>query len=305
MGDSHPAFLVRSPRHRALKRACRRLVLALLLLPLQAVAAPEDAVLMGVRQVLLDPLNRTPVVILAGGGRLLPIWIGDAEASSIARALGGQRSSRPNTHDLIGDLLEGLRATPERITITELRESTYFAVITLKAGRRRIAIDSRPSDAIAVALRTGAPIYATSQVLEQAVRLNEPAPRQGEGDLPEQQGALKRERLNDPALRRGQGVTRMMGMHMQDLTVELAKLFATELRQGVLVAHVEGASTASVHGFRRGDVIVRVDGRPIRNTRELEAAFAPRPAIRRHNFLVRRDGGSVTIVVDPPSPRKR
>ena len=280
MGDSHPAFPVRPVRRRALKRACRRLVLALLLLPLQAVAAPEDAVLMEVRQVAVDPLNRTPVVILAGGGRLLPIWIGDAEASSIARALQGQRSSRPDTHDLIGNLLEGLRATPERITITELRESTYFAVITLRAGRRRIAVDSRPSDAIAVALRTGAPIYAASQVLEQTVRLNE------------------------PALRRGQGATRMMGMHMQDLTAELAKLFATELRQGVLVAHVEGTSVASVHGFRRGDVIVRVDGRRIRNTRELEAALASRPATGRHTFRIRRDGGPVTIVVDPPSRSK-
>ena len=285
MGDSHPAFPVRPPRRRVpavLKRACRRLVLApLLLLPLQAVAAPEDAVLMEVRQVAVDPLNRTPVVILAGGGRLLPIWIGDAEASSIARALEGQRSSRPDTHDLIGNLLKGLRATPERITITELRESTYFAVITLRAGRRRIAIDSRPSDAIAVALRTGTPIYAAPQVLEQTVR------------------------LNDPALRRGQGVTRMMGMHMQDLTAELAKLFATELRQGVLVAHVEGTSAASVRGFRRGDVIVRVDGRRIRNTRELEAVLASRPATGRHTFRIRRDGGPVTIVVDPPSQGKR
>ena len=284
MGDSHPAFPVRRPRRRfpaTLKRVCRRLVLTLLLLPLQAVAAAEDAVLMEVRQVVIDPLNRTPVVILAGGGRVLPIWIGDAEASSIARALEGQRSSRPNTHDLIGNLLKGLRATPERITITELRESTYFAVITLKAGRRRIAIDSRPSDAIAVALRTGAPIYATSQILEQAVR------------------------LKDPALQRREGATRMMGMHMQDLTAELAKLFATELRQGVLVAHVERTGAASVHGFRRGDVIVRVDGRRIRNTRELEVALASRPATGRHTFRIRRDGGPVTIVVDPPSQGKR
>ena len=285
MGDPQRAFPVRPPRPRltaALTRACRRLVLApLLLLPLQDVAAQEDAVLMEVRQVVVDPVNRTPVVILVGGGRLLPIWIGNAEASSIAHALEGQRSSRPNTHDLIGNLLDGLRAAPERVTITELRESTYFAVITLKSGRRRIAIDSRPSDAIAVALRTGAPIYATPQVLEQTAR------------------------LNDPALRRGEGVTRMMGMHMQDLTAELAKLFATEARQGVLVAHVEGAGAAFAHGFRRGDVIVRVDGRRIRNTRELEAALASRPATGRHTFRIRRDGEPVTIVVDPPSRSNR
>ena len=275
---------MRDPRYglpAALERTWRRLVLApLLLMPLQAAAAPEDAVLMEVRQVAVDPVNRTPVVVLAGGGRLLPIWIGNAEASSIAGALQGQRPSRPNTHDLIGNLLEGLRATPERITITELRESTYYAVITLKAGRRRIAVDSRPSDAIAVALRTGAPIYATPQVLEQTARLNDPAPG------------------------REEGAARIMGMHMQDLTAELAKLFATELRQGVLVAHVERAGAASAHGFRRGDVIVRVDGRRIRNTRELEAVLASRPATGRHTFRIRRDGGSLTIVVDPPPQGK-
>ncbi len=284
MGHPHPALPARPWRHgvsSALERVCRRLWLAaLLLLPFQAVAAPGDAVLMEVRQVVVDPLNRTPVVVLTGGGRLLPIWIGNAEATSIARALEGQTASRPNTHDLIGKLLKGLRATPERVTITELRDTTYFAVITLRAGRRRIAIDSRPSDAIAVALRTGAPIYATPQVLEQTAR------------------------LNDPALGREGSVTRLMGMHVQDLTAELGTLFATELREGVLVAHVEGASAASAHGFRRGDVIVRVDGKPIRSTRELKAHLGPHPGTGRHTFRIQRDGEPVTIVVDPPSREK-
>lgn len=241
-----------------------------LLLPFQGAAAPH--VRMEVRQVTMDPANRTPVVVLVGEGRVLPIWIGPAEAASIALALEGQPLPRPNTHDMIRNLLQGLDAALERVTITELRGNTYFAVVTVKAGQRRIPVDSRPSDAIAVALRTGAPIYATAEVLS--------------GSLP----------LDDPA--RPHGFRRVMGMHLQDLTAELAKLFAATLREGVLVSHVESGSPASTLGFRRGDVIVGVGRETVRNTRELEAALrSPAP----HSFRIRRDGEPVTIVMGPPS----
>lgn len=241
-----------------------------LLLPFQGVAA--SPVRMEVRRVVMDPANRTPVVVLAGEGRLLPIWIGAAEAASIALALEGKPLPRPNTHDMVRNLLQGLDAALERVTITELRDDTYFAVITLKAGQRRIPVDSRPSDAIAVALRTGAPIYATAQVLSGSVPLDD--------------------------AERPQGFTRRMGMHLQDLTEELGKLFATALREGVLVSHVESGSPASDLGFRRGDVIVGVGPDSVRNTRELEAVLRS-PA--RHDFRIRRDGEPVTIVMSPPS----
>lgn len=242
-----------------------------LLLPFQGAAAPD--VRMEVRRVVMDPANRTPVVVLVGEGRALPIWIGAAEAASIALALEGRPLPRPNTHDMIRNLLQGLDAALERVTITELRDDTYFAVVTVKAGQRRIPVDSRPSDAIAVALRTGAPIYATAEVLS--------------GSIP----------LDDPA--RPHGFRRVMGMHLQDLTAELAKLFAATLREGVLVSHVESGSPASTLGFRRGDVIVGVGGETVRNTRELEVALRS-PA--RHAFRIRRDGEPVTIVMSPPSP---
>lgn len=260
--------------------ALRALLLgACLLLPLHGGAATGEAVLMKVRQVVVDPFSRTPVVILEGAGKLLPIWIGAAEASSIARALEGKQPSRPNTHDLIRNLLDGLGAAPERITITELKESTYFAAIAIRAGERRITVDSRPSDAIAVALRTGAPIYAMPEVLRKSAE------------------------FHDRAFRQRGGVTRVMGMHVQDLTAELGKLFDTKLREGVLVAHVEPESSASEHGFRRGDVITGVDGRPVRNTEELGEALAA-PERRRHTFRIQRGGGPRTIVVSPP-PRKQ
>ena len=247
----------------------------LLLLP--GIAAPQQAVRMEVKRVVLDQANQTPVVLLAGGGQLLPIWIGPAEAASISRAIEGQPFVRPNTHDLIRNLLEGLDAKPERVTITELRGTTYIAVMTLRKGRRRIRIDSRPSDAIAVALRTGTPIYATPQVLEQGIRLEAPT-------LPQAKSAA-----------------RIMGMHMQDLTPELAGLFETQLREGTLVAHVERDSLAARLGFRRGDVITGVDGRTVRNTRELEAMLRSSAQGPPQTVRLERNGGPVTIVTGPPS----
>ena len=246
----------------------------LLLLP--GLAAPEQAVRMEVKRVVLDQSNQTPVVLLAGGGQLLPIWIGPAEAASISRAIEGQPFVRPNTHDLIRNILEGLDARPERVTITELRGTTYIAVLTVRKGRRRIRIDSRPSDAIAVALRTGTPIYATPQVLEQGYP------------------------LDAPALPQGESAARIMGMHMQNLTPELAGLFGTQLREGTLVAHVERDSLAARLGFRRGDVITGVDGRTVRNTRELEAILHARAQGPPQTVRLERNGGPVTIVTGPP-----
>ena len=235
---------------------------------------------MEVRQVTMDPLSRAPVVILAGAGRVLPIWIGAAEARSIARALAGERLSRPDTHDLIGNLLEGLAAKPERVTITELRDDTFFAIITLKTRRRRIDVDSRPSDAIAVALRTGTPIYATPEVLERSVA------------------------LDHPALRTDDGIAMLLGMHLQDMTAELARLLATRRQEGVLVAHVESDSPASRVGVRRGDVITGVDRRAVRNTRELKKILGPSPGKRAQTLHIQRDGAPVTVVVGPPSQEK-
>lgn len=281
MEDPCPAHSIPVP-HRgfpaALTCAFRGVLLgACLLLPLQGVAAPEPAVRMEVKQVVLDPTNQTPVVLLAGGGQLLPIWIGPAEAASIYRALAGRQAARPNTHDLIRNLLEGLDARPERVTITELRGGTYFAVLTVRKGRRRIPIDSRPSDAIAVALRTGTPIYATPQVLEQGLR------------------------LDGPALPQEESTARMMGMHLQDLTAELGDLFGTTLREGILVAHVEGDSLASRLGFQRGDVITRVDGKTVRSTRELKMSLDSRTEGRPRTIQLERNGGPVTVVTGPPS----
>lgn len=118
--------------------------------------------------------TNNPVVLLqeAGGGRTLPIFIGATEATAIAFAIQGVATSRPMTHDLFRDVLEALGVTIERVLITELREGTYYAELHLSTGGRSQIVSSRPSDAIALAARTGSPIFAEDDLLDaEGVRL--------------------------------------------------------------------------------------------------------------------------------------
>jgi bifunctional DNase/RNase len=143
-----------------------------------------------VGSVVLDERVGAPVVVLEewDGGRSLPIWIGMAEAQSIAAEMEKLRPERPNTHDLATRLIDGLEGQVERVVVTELRGGTYFATIFLRARGRTIEVDSRPSDAIAIALRTGAPLFARDDLLSsegaeagadpgQQIRFDAPASR--------------------------------------------------------------------------------------------------------------------------------
>ena len=147
-------------------------------------AQDEPSVEMTVKRVLLDPYSRTPVVILESAGKKepLPIWIGSEEATSIALELEKVSAPRPNTHDLIRNILNGVGAAVQRITITDLRNNVYYASIALRLKGQDYQIDSRPSDAIAVALRMKAPIYASVKVLAKAQPL--PAEEKSQDMMP-------------------------------------------------------------------------------------------------------------------------
>ena len=123
--------------------------------------------LLGVRLEL--PAN-APVVLLReqGGGRVLPIYIGQEEAKAIALALEGVATPRPMTHDLMRDLLAALGASVQRIVLTELRDSTFYAEVELALNGTIHRVSSRPSDAIALAVRVDAAIFATEGVLDEA-----------------------------------------------------------------------------------------------------------------------------------------
>jgi len=119
----------------------------------------------------LDRTNNTPVVILreSDGDRVLPIWIGPAEASAIAMELAGVKSSRPLTHDLLKQVIVGLGAELRKIVITAVKDSTYYAELHLYRGDQVIQIDARPSDSIALALRLQAPILTADELLQHTV----------------------------------------------------------------------------------------------------------------------------------------
>lgn len=159
------------------------LLLLLLVLPLLAcsgdsvnTASATGEVAMHVRGVGLDPTTDSPVVVLEedDGDRALPIWIGVAEARSIAREMEDLASPRPNSHDLTKRLLLGLEADVERVVVTKLQEGTYYALLVVRDGPRRIEIDARPSDAIAIALRVEAPVFARETLLEDTTANFEP-----------------------------------------------------------------------------------------------------------------------------------
>lgn len=128
----------------------------------------DDSIRMTVGGLTLDPVTKTPIVILKDSENKLnlPIWIGLLEATAMATELEGIKMARPMTHDLLKNLLAQVGGTVDSVQITELKENTYYALIYLQVGDRELIIDSRPSDAIALALRTKSPIYVAKAVLE-------------------------------------------------------------------------------------------------------------------------------------------
>jgi uncharacterized protein len=120
--------------------------------------------------VSFDLVGKQPIVLLktADGNKFLPIWIGHPEAAAILMKLQGAQTPRPMTHDLVSEMLSELNAKVIRITVTELRDNTFYASITLQQDGSEIEVDSRPSDAIALAVRAEAPIFAADSVIEES-----------------------------------------------------------------------------------------------------------------------------------------
>jgi bifunctional DNase/RNase len=120
--------------------------------------------------VSFDMVGKQPIVLLktAEGNKFLPIWIGHPEAAAILMKLQGAATPRPMTHDLLTDILGQLNTRVVQIAVTELRDNTFYALITLAVDGTEVEIDSRPSDAIALAVRAGAPIFAADSVIEES-----------------------------------------------------------------------------------------------------------------------------------------
>ncbi len=191
-----------------------------------------------VRSVGLDQASGAPVVVLQDKNRkvALPIWIGPAEAQAIAAQIQGIQPPRPMTHDLMKNVLVEAGVEFDRVVIRELRESTYFARIHLHTSTRKMEIDSRPSDAIALAVRFQKPIYVVRALLSSAATMD-----------------LRREA--------GAQTASVRGVTVQALSPELAEHFQLPEGEGVVVSGVQ----ESANGLQRGDVIVAVNGAKVKS----------------------------------------
>ena len=138
---------------------------------------------MSIYGVSFDMVGKQPIVLLRtlDGTKFLPIWIGHPEAAAILMKLQGASTPRPMTHDLLSDVLDELDVACSRVSVTELRENTFYAQITLQVNGSEIEIDSRPSDAIALAVRADAKIFVADEVIDDsAIEFNQEPEDSGE-----------------------------------------------------------------------------------------------------------------------------
>jgi bifunctional DNase/RNase len=259
-----------------MRQRCIATVVAVLLCVVAACRARQnDEIEMHVRHVGFDDATASPVVILqtAADGRLLPIWIGPAEAQSIAIEMQKLTPPRPLTHDLVKRILDGTGAVLRRVRITALQEQTFFATLVLESNGRDLEIDSRPSDAIALALRAHCPILVSRALVESGAAMTLPA------------------RAPPP------GVAKLWGATVQDLAPEVAESLGLGGATGVLVSDVEADGAATT--LRRGDVIVRVDDVDVADVAALRAVAESDARV--HTVEVRRGDVRATLRLETPS----
>jgi len=125
---------------------------------------------MTIKGLMVDPITNTPIIILRDkdGDKVLPIWVGLPEANAIALQIENISTPRPMTHDLLRNVIQDLKASVRKVVVCDLQENTFYALIYLSLGSETVAVDARPSDAIALALRSRAPIFVEDSVIEHA-----------------------------------------------------------------------------------------------------------------------------------------
>ncbi len=131
---------------------------------------------MSIKGLMVDPVTNMPIVVLRDkdGARVLPIWVGIFEANAIALQIDNVATPRPMTHDLLRNVIHDLKASVQKIVVCDLQENTFYALIYLGLNGETVAIDARPSDALALALRTRAPIFVEETVIDNAKPIDLP-----------------------------------------------------------------------------------------------------------------------------------
>ncbi len=212
--------------------------------------AGEEPVRVKVHGLQAIPGTGQVAVVLAddSGKRFLPISVGGDQAVSILLGRKGESASRPLSHDLMAKLLETLNGKLERVTITELKDDTYFAEMVVTQGKKNHRLDARPSDAIALALRTHSPIYVMPNLLSDYTR--PPTAETGTEEVSSE----------------------AWGFTVQTLTGDLSQFFGSA--QGVLVADVRAESPAGRAGLSPGDIVIRFGRSRIRDLDDFREAMA-------------------------------
>jgi hypothetical protein len=197
--------------------------------------------------VSLDAIGQNPIVILVDkeGKKALPIWIGLLEASAIDRELKGITSPRPMTHDLIYSILGQAHAKVKEVKIVDLKDNTFYATLFLIINKEVVEVDARPSDAIALALKSKTHIFVSIKILdEQGISLT------------------KQEAFGE-----------RYGIRIQQITPSLASHFNFKGQKGVLVSEVIPGSQAEASAIKPGDIITKVNLKEVGSIQEFEEAF--------------------------------
>ena len=255
------------------------LLLILGLTPLAGAAQQESRQLVQVEvaSVGVDLASATPLALLhSDWENVLPIWIGDAEAVAIARVLQGTSVPRPMTHDLLVGVIATLGGSLEEVRITEIRDATFYGVLRIRTAGGVREVDSRPSDALALAVRTQARILVAPELLE---------------DIPEveflsSEGGSPIVRVRGITVGGSEGETRRQGGGA-----------APEGTQGVRVLHA--AAEVEARGLRRGDVIIRVADRATREPLDFLEAMRDQREAGAIQVIRIRDGAEETIRLPP------
>jgi len=229
--------------------------------------------------VVVDPQTGSPVLFLVdeASGRGIPVWIGVNEARTISMELQGISAPRPLTHDLLKRILDLLDARVERVVISDIRDNTYFAVLSIGSGNQNWEIDCRPSDAIALALKGQAPIYISRKLREKGVFVD-----LGSASL----GAPVEERL---------------GFAAQDLSPELAEYFGLRGKRGAILTDVVSGSPAERAGLRKGDVVLLVEGESVQGIEDLRRMLEEKESKKGIRMEVHRSGKAVSVKLRPGS----
>jgi bifunctional DNase/RNase len=259
-------------RRKPMRRVLKIVLAGVLLLSLSIVSVSKEAspfIEVEVKGVSIDSVGQAPVVILVDkeGKRAFPIWIGTQEAMAIDKELKNSTSPRPMTHDLLYSILSQMQVKVKEIRILELKNNTYYASLFLTSNKEVFEVDARPSDSIILALKSKAPIYVSTRLLdEQGIVLNA---KNAFGER--------------------------NGIRLQELTLPLASQFNFKGQKGVLVAEVISGSTSEASGIKAGDIITRVNSKDVGGVSEFEEAFDAAKKVGSVRLSIFREGKTLDV----------